>query len=89
MMWRAFFLAIGVSTFIIGLQCTVLHSVRMGPEKAPPPAAATNAGFGAPAPAKPPKTREITVPEWAPWSFMAAGAVVILYSFTIPKRVAS
>jgi hypothetical protein len=29
----------------------------------------------------------IIPPEWAPWSLLSAGAVVILYSFTIPKRV--
>ncbi len=28
-------------------------------------------------------------PEWAPWSLMAGGAVVVLYSFTIPRRVAT
>jgi hypothetical protein len=33
--------------------------------------------------------REISPPEWAPWSLMAGGAVVILYSFTIPGRVHS
>ena len=28
----------------------------------------------------------IVPPEWAPWSLMATGAVVVLYSFTIPSR---
>ncbi len=31
---------------------------------------------------------DVTPPEWAPWSLMSAGAVIILYSFTIPKRIA-
>ena len=31
-------------------------------------------------------TREINPPDWAPWSLISAGAVVIIYSFTIPKR---
>ncbi len=30
----------------------------------------------------------IIPPEWAPWSLLSAGAVVILYSFTIPKKMA-
>ena len=29
----------------------------------------------------------VTPPDWAPWSLMAGGAVVVLYSFTIPRRV--
>ena len=31
---------------------------------------------------------DVIPPEWAPWSLMSAGAVIILYSFTIPKRIA-
>ncbi|HZZ71690.1 MAG TPA: hypothetical protein VFE24_05520 [Pirellulales bacterium] len=31
---------------------------------------------------------DLNPPEWAPWSLMSAGAVIILYSFTIPKRIA-
>jgi hypothetical protein len=34
-----------------------------------------------------PAVREIVPPDWAPWSLMAGGAVVMLYSFTIPQRV--
>jgi hypothetical protein len=30
---------------------------------------------------------DIVPPDWAPWSLLAAGAVVMLYSFTIPQRV--
>jgi len=32
-------------------------------------------------------TRDIKPPEWAPWSLLSAGAVTMLYSFTIPQRV--
>jgi hypothetical protein len=31
--------------------------------------------------------REVIPPEWAPWTLMSAGAVVMLYSFTIPRRM--
>lgn len=31
--------------------------------------------------------REIVPPDWVPWSLLAGGAVVMLYSFTIPQRV--
>jgi hypothetical protein len=31
--------------------------------------------------------RIVNPPDWAPWSLMAGGAVVVLYSFTIPRRV--
>ena len=33
------------------------------------------------------KSREVIPPDWAPWTLMGAGAVTVLYSFTIPQRV--
>lgn len=32
---------------------------------------------------------EVTPPDWAPWSLLSSGVVVILYTVTIPKRVGS
>jgi hypothetical protein len=28
-------------------------------------------------------------PDWAPWSLVSTGAVVMLYSFTLPKKLKS
>lgn len=32
-------------------------------------------------------TQEVIPPDWAPWSLLGTGAVVVLYSFTVPQRV--
>jgi hypothetical protein len=32
------------------------------------------------------RNKEVTPPEWAPWSLMSLGAVTLLYSFTLPGR---
>jgi hypothetical protein len=32
-------------------------------------------------------SRDVVPPEWAPWSLLSAGAVVILYSFTLPQKL--
>jgi hypothetical protein len=32
---------------------------------------------------------DVTPPDWAPWSLMSTGAVVMLYSFTLPKKLKS
>jgi hypothetical protein len=32
-------------------------------------------------------SRDVIPPDWAPWSLLGAGAVVVLYSFTVPQRV--
>lgn len=85
-MWRAFFLAIGISLVIIGAQCLVVdrvvlaHGARQEVKE--------NVGlFGTQTTTTSAGGKELRPPDWAPWSLMASGAVVIIYSFTVPKRV--
>jgi hypothetical protein len=78
-MWRAFFLAIGISSILLGVECLGLEKITVAARGRRP--AAQLAAAAAPA------SKEVAPPEWAPWSLMSAGAVVMLYSFTIPKRV--
>ena len=94
-MWRAFFLAFGISLVIIGAECLVVEQVIVAEKsKAPAPAPPQEGNygmFGSPPqqPVLKSGGRTITPPDWAPWSLMGAGTVVVLYSFTIPRRVAS
>jgi hypothetical protein len=81
-MWRAMFLAFGFFMMILGVECLGVESVRLKIREQPP------------APVSPfdtePKEgglRQIAPPPWAPWSLLSSGAVMCLYSFTIPKRV--
>jgi hypothetical protein len=70
-MWRSLFLALGVSSLLVGAEALFIdQAVLKRPENK---ASATQ--------------RVVDPPEWAPWSLMAGGAVVVLYSFTIPRRV--
>jgi hypothetical protein len=85
-MWRAFFLALGISLCIWGAECMVIEKAIMNGE-APPPDPNNFAAFVSQPVA--PAARELKPPEWAPWSLMSSGAVVILYSFTLPRRVAA
>jgi hypothetical protein len=84
-MWRAFFLAIGITLCILGAECLVVEKAVLASPNSPPPTASSPFQ---PAPTTSQRPREIVPPEWAAWSLLSAGAVVILYSFTIPKRVA-
>lgn len=71
-MWRSLFLAVGAYCCLLGVEALGLEkAVLKKPEGAPPEAS----------------QQEIVPPKWAPWSLMAGGAVVVLYSFTIPRRV--
>jgi len=83
-MWRAFFLAIGIYMCIVGAECLAIERFELAGEQveAEPSTPATLFG-SAPAPLT--TNREIEPPEWAPWSFLSAGAVIILYALTINR----
>jgi hypothetical protein len=70
-MWRSFFLAVGVYVCLLGVQALAVERAVLKPD------VASKAGW----------KQEIVPPDWAPWSLIGAGAVVVLYSFTIPRRV--
>ena len=79
-MWRALFLALGIFICVIGLECLVVDKFVFAQINQSAPADA----FAQSAPAAP---REILPPPWAPWTLLATGAVVIISSFTIPRRI--
>jgi hypothetical protein len=78
-MLRAFFLAIGLTAFILGLECLVIDKAVLQPSR--------DNSASAVAQQIAPAVREVTPPEWAPWSLLSGGAVVILYSFTLPAKM--
>ena len=82
-MWRAFFLAIGAYLIILGAQCLGVQKFVLKVRE--PPKQEADA-FGN-EDRKPGPQREVVPPDWAPYSLMSTGAVVCLYSFSIPTRV--
>lgn len=78
-MIRSFFLAIGIFAIILGVECLVLDRAVLKPSQE-----ATIEGFSERMATSP---REVTPPEWAPWSLLSAGTVVILYSVTLPQKM--
>lgn len=71
-MWRSFFLAVGVFSLLLGAECLAVETVTFK-------AKTRNGQVIEPA-------KTVQTPPWAPWSFMGVGAVVVLYSITLPKR---
>lgn len=79
-MWRATFLALGISAVILGLECLVIDKAVMNRREDPPKG--VPAAWGA----SMTRQKEITPPDWAPWSLLSGGAVTMLYSITLPGR---
>jgi hypothetical protein len=81
-MWRAFFLAAGAYCCLLGVQCLAIDKAILSKRE---PTQARFLGMGIPATATE-RNKELTPPDWAPWSLISLGAVTVLYSFTIPNR---
>lgn len=73
-MWRSLFLALGITAVILGVEALAVEKAVLNVKNKPGAEGSSAA------------QRVITPPEWAPWSLMSAGTVVMLYSFTIPNR---
>jgi hypothetical protein len=79
------FLAIGITMCILGAECLAVERFELAGD-APlfeEPAPATL--FGSQPGPLAGESREIVPPEWAPWSFLSAGTVIILYALTINR----
>ncbi len=80
-MSRAFFFAVGFYVLFLGLECLCVERFIL---RAREPAAQAAPTQNASAQASSRLT--ITPAPWTPWSLISTGAVVCLYSFTIPGK---
>ena len=71
-MWRAFFLALGAYCCLLGVEAMAVERAVLKVD---------------PQSTQAPRWREINPSKESPWIMMTSGAVVMLYSFTIPQRV--
>lgn len=72
-MFRSLFLALGAYTCLLGVEAIAVEKAVLKE-----PAEGQKAFI---------EQREIVPPVWAPSVLLGGGAVVVLYSFTIPKRM--
>lgn len=82
-MWRALFLAVGLYMAILGAQCLGVQKFTLKKQAEP---TVQKGGLLDPTVITPGAKKTIVPPDWAPWSLMSSGAVVCLYSFTLPRR---
>lgn len=81
-MWRALFLALGIYACIFGAECLVVESFVMAGESATAPPGQTSLFQNSTPMAA---SRDWKPAEWAPWSLLSTGAIVILYSVTLNR----
>jgi len=83
-MWRAFFLAIGIYMCILGAECLAIERFELASREVEAPSSAPASLFASDT-GPTTEARDIEPPEWAPWSFLSAGTVIILYALTINR----
>jgi hypothetical protein len=88
-MWRSFFLAVGVTLCIMGAESLFVEKVVLAAKQ--DPLLQESQGFSMPflSGDMEARSREFAPPDWAPWSLISVGAVTMIYSFTIPRRLNS
>lgn len=79
-MWRAFFMALGISAILLGAEGLIVERavLQAGQQEK----RVANSPYRT---VEPQVRRDFTTPEWAPWSFLSVGAVVLLYTVTAAK----
>jgi hypothetical protein len=80
-MWRSFFLAIGAMMMIVGVEAMLIDSATVYAA-----AESSASQFMDPNSAPGTVTKEIRPGEWTPWVIFSAGAIIVLYAFTLPQR---
>jgi len=87
-MWKSFFLAVGICLCILGTECLIVERAYLKTENHTDAETPVTQSLFQNGPGASSARREVVPPDWAPWSLMSAGPVVVLYSLTLPKRMA-
>jgi hypothetical protein len=77
-------LSVGIGIFLLGLGIA-FHAIEKYSVKNPVRAMATDPYSFDPAPAA---TMDIVTQPWKPWAYMGAGIVLILWTTTLPQKMA-
>ncbi|HAN97213.1 MAG TPA: hypothetical protein DCQ98_07180 [Planctomycetaceae bacterium] len=85
-MWRAFFIAIGITLCVFGAQCLVLDRAVLEQSEAPATTTSSAGSYLLGSQTLAPKNKEWVPKDWHPWSLMSVGAVVILYTISFGRK---
>jgi len=84
MMWRAFFSAVGIVLVILGVECLLIDSAVLAAGVVDDPMSMQqNTMFGGQLANT--QSRVFKPAEWIPWSLLASGAVVLIYSISLRR----
>ena len=80
-MWKSFFMAVGITVALVGVQFLGVEKIVLKYREDPPPKKSPYDDA--------PKTGpliEIKGAPWVPYSLLATGVIISIYSVTLPRR---
>ncbi|KAA5546041.1 hypothetical protein FYK55_03820 [Roseiconus nitratireducens] len=80
-MWRSLFIAFGIMAIIVGFESLIIESATFYSHRG-----STPTEFFDPSSVPGQQTKTWQPTEWFPWLVLSAGALIVIYSFTLPKR---
>lgn len=85
-MWRAFFSAVGIVLIILGVECLMIDSAVLAAGVVEEQAPLASGGIFSSAPLQMSSNRIFKPAEWIPWSLLASGAIILLYSISLRRN---
>ena len=93
-MWKAISLALGISLVIAGIELFFVDEIEVrkitrttSAQSFGQPGGYQNASWAAPSTSNPgAKTFLYRPRDWMPWSLLATGSVIVIYTFTLSSR---
>lgn len=92
-MWKAISLALGIALIIVGTQLFFVDELEVRRIGNPtdtsavmPNAPYQNASWGSPLMESESRTFLYRPHDWIPWSLLAVGSVIVIYTFTLTSR---
>ena len=80
-MWRAFFVALGIMSIIVGFESLAIDSANIYSSRG-----STAREFLNPSTISDQTTFTWQPKEWFPWVVLSVGALIVIYAFTLPQR---
>lgn len=85
-LWRAFFCAVGIVLVFVGVECLLIDSAALNMKVTETPKLQASGGLFSSTPTPVTSNKIFKPSEWFPWSMVAIGSIVMIYSHSFRRN---